>query len=192
MTGIWLTPLIRPRRWRFCGYPRGLKGQRLDIYDVDDLAINKVRVGAALAEGPGHVGRRIGRQWHVPQETAHGDRGQPGSSERPDRRHQQQQPHRRGDQTRNKHQDRGNGDQRAVTQCASWFRQAGSQPQEPSAELPATERRQQTEPEDERRQQHQQSPAKPDRRRQRENHRELDDGVAEQQPRHHVTPTSAG
>ncbi len=105
---------------------------------------------------------------------------------------QQTQPHRRGDQTRNKHQDRGNGDQRAVTQCASWFRQAGSQPQEPSAELPATERRQQTEPEDERRQQHQQSPAKPDRRRQRENHRELDDGVAEQQPRHHVTPTSAG
>ena len=79
----------------------------------------------------------------------------------------------------NQDQAGGQGDHRAVAQRRARFGQAGSQLPDLTEELRPGQRRQQAPPEHEGGQQHQQGPAPPDRRHQRDDHRELDDGVDE-------------
>ena len=112
-------------------------------------------------------------------QTTHRHRGQSRTGDGPYRGHQQQYPQSRGDQPWHQEQDRGQGDHRAVVQRAARLIQAGSEPRQLANEMRTGHRGKEPPAEDEGGQQRQQGPAPADRRHQRDDDREFDNGVDE-------------
>src|SRR5689334_21000736 len=145
-----------------------------DVADIDHLAVDVVAVAASVKRG---IGRRIGL-W------TNGARVTESLS--------LQLAHRHGGQAGCEDQQYGQADQRTIAGRGALFGQARAQPPDLAEEARTRERGDDAPAEQEGAQQRQQGPAPADRRYQREDHREFDDGVDQAQARHHVRTNVCG